>query len=64
MSQHAPFSWHSTKKQNSEYQFKDSMNSLSFADGHVQYIRMFWSGAGEAWQYNPPANYDYKWSNN
>lgn len=59
-----PFSWHSPTKQPSEYRFKDSKNVLSFVDGHVQYVRMFWSGVGEAWQYNPPANYEYKWSNN
>ena len=59
-----PFSWHSPSKPAQDYRFKDSKNVLSFADGHVQYVRMFWSGAGETWQYNPPANYDYKWSNN
>ena len=59
-----PFSWHNPKKQSSDYRFKDSQNMLSFVDGHVQYVRMYWSGAGEAWQYDPPPNYDYKWSGN
>ncbi len=59
-----PFSWHNPQKRNSDYRFKDSRNMLSFVDGHVQYLKMFWSGVGEAWQYDPPANYNYKWSGN
>ena len=59
-----PFSWHNPQKQDSEYRFKDSRNMLSFVDGHSQYLKMYWSGVGEAWQYDPPANYDYRWSGN
>jgi hypothetical protein len=41
---------------------------VSFVDGHINYIRMYldtknvYAGHGEAWHYNPPAEYDYKWS--
>ena len=59
---YTPFSWHDPKKQNSDYRFKDSKNMLSFVDGHVKYVPMFWSGTGEAWQYDPPPGYDYRWS--
>jgi hypothetical protein len=34
---------------------------VSFVDGHVNYIKMYWNG-GAASFYDPPANYDYKWS--
>lgn len=57
-----PFSWHNPQRRDSDYRFKDSRNLLSFVDGHVQYMKMYWSGAGEAWQYDPPSGYDYKWS--
>jgi prepilin-type N-terminal cleavage/methylation domain-containing protein len=57
-----PFSWHNPQKSGSDYCFKDSRNMLSFVDGHVKYVKMYWSGAGEAWQYDPPGGYDYRWS--
>jgi prepilin-type N-terminal cleavage/methylation domain-containing protein len=57
-----PFSWHNPKSQDSDYRFNDSRNLLSFVDGHVQYVKMYWSGAGEAWQYDPPSGYEYRWS--
>jgi type II secretory pathway pseudopilin PulG len=57
-----PFSWHDPSRQRSDYRFKNSRNMLSFVDGHADYATMYWSGAGEAWQYDPPAGYGYKWS--
>jgi type II secretory pathway pseudopilin PulG len=57
-----PFSWHNPQPGNDEYRFKDCRDVLSFVDGHAQYVKMYWSGTGEAWQYDPPAGYDYKWS--
>jgi prepilin-type N-terminal cleavage/methylation domain-containing protein len=59
-----PFSWHDAQKQASEYRFKDCLDLLSFVDGHVRYVKMYWSGVGEAWNYDPPPNYDYRWSGN
>jgi prepilin-type N-terminal cleavage/methylation domain-containing protein len=59
-----PFSWHEPKRHRSNYRFKDSENMLSFVDGHAQYVKIYWSGAGEAWQYDPPPTYDYQWSGN
>jgi len=59
-----PYSWHQPQKQGSEYRFRDSRNVLSFVDGHVSDTKMYWSGTtnSEAWHYDPPAGYDYKWS--
>jgi hypothetical protein len=57
-----PFSWHNPDKPGSDYRFNDCHDMLSFVDGHVQYVKMYWSGTGEAWNYDPPSNYDYQWS--
>lgn len=66
-----PFSWHQPKlplsSENSR--FKDSMNMVSFVDGHVRYLKMYWTDTSTtnraqlgASFYNPPPNYDYQWS--
>ena len=47
------------------YQFHDARNGMSFVDGHVSYIRMYWNGVkgfdGLPAFYEPPAGYEYKW---
>jgi prepilin-type processing-associated H-X9-DG protein len=49
-------------------QFNNALNVMSFVDGHVSYIRIYWNGtrglAGISFLYKPPAGYDYKWSAN
>jgi prepilin-type N-terminal cleavage/methylation domain-containing protein len=49
-------------------QFNNALNVMSFVDGHVSYIRIYWNGtrglAGISFLYEPPAGYDYKWSAN
>ena len=49
-------------------QFPDARNVMSFVDGHVDYIKIFWNGVqgGDGFPGNcePPAGYDYKWSGN
>jgi type II secretory pathway pseudopilin PulG len=62
-----PFSWHKPRKPTGNYRFPDSMNMVSYVDGHVNYIRMYfdtnsYAWHSEAWQYDPPAGYDYQWS--
>jgi prepilin-type N-terminal cleavage/methylation domain-containing protein len=51
-----------------QFQFPDALNVMSFVDGHVDYIKMYWNGvqglAGAPAIYEPPAGYDYKWSGN
>jgi prepilin-type N-terminal cleavage/methylation domain-containing protein len=62
-----PYSWHRPKQPISNPNscfFNNSKDMVSFADGHVSYIEMYWNGqAGSlATFYNPPAGYDYQWS--
>jgi prepilin-type N-terminal cleavage/methylation domain-containing protein/prepilin-type processing-associated H-X9-DG protein len=64
----APWSWH---EPSSRLLFTDAKNMVSFADGHVSYIRVYWDstplpggGSSFALGYDPPAGYDYQWSGN
>ncbi|HXC34912.1 MAG TPA: type II secretion system protein [Candidatus Acidoferrales bacterium] len=75
-----PFSWHDRGKSsafgavmfnNGAFLFDDAKNVVGFADGHVGYVKIFWNPTpvepgvwALAFQYNPPAGYDYKWSAN
>ena len=49
-------------------QFPDAPNVMSFVDGHVSYIKIYWNGTegpgGFSAFYEPPDGYDYKWSGN
>jgi prepilin-type N-terminal cleavage/methylation domain-containing protein/prepilin-type processing-associated H-X9-DG protein len=67
-----PYSWHEPRKSSpgEPAVFNDSKNTISFVDGHVSYIKMYWnstlrypdgSGSLSAY-YDPPNGYDYKWS--
>ena len=57
------FSWH---KPRNELMFPDSLNQLGYADGHVDFVKIFWNGsaseAGSAYHYDPPKTYGYTWS--
>jgi prepilin-type N-terminal cleavage/methylation domain-containing protein len=61
-----PYSWHQPSGASGHY--NDARNIASFVDGHVRFIKMYWDAANvgadhhEAWQYDPPWGYDYKWS--
>ena len=62
-----PYSWHMPKQPISNPNscfFNNSKNMVSFVDGHVSLIEMYWNGqAGSlASSYNPPAGYNYQWS--
>lgn len=59
-----PYSWHQPKQPLSAANaiFNDSKNMAGFVDGHVRYLKMYYSGEKIAWAYNPPAGYDYQWS--
>jgi prepilin-type N-terminal cleavage/methylation domain-containing protein len=59
-----PFSWH---KPSGKAHFNNAPNMLSFVDGHVAYTKIYWDantspGHFQAWHYDPPEGYDYKWS--
>jgi prepilin-type N-terminal cleavage/methylation domain-containing protein/prepilin-type processing-associated H-X9-DG protein len=62
-----PFSWHEPQRLPPSPVgacVNDAKNMVSFADGHVSYIKIYWNSdylMATAW-YNPPAGYDYKWS--
>ena len=49
-------------------QFPDAQNVMSFVDGHVSYVKIYWNGTqgpdGFPAFYEPPAGYEYKWSGN
>lgn len=55
------FSWHDHLKI-----VNDARSVVSFVDGHVAYIPIYWDGFMSKVElpmwYNPPAGYDYKWS--
>jgi prepilin-type processing-associated H-X9-DG protein len=63
-----PWSWH---QPSAELLFNDAKNMISFADGHVSYLKIYWDstpfpggGLSFAMGYNPPPGYDYQWSGN
>jgi len=64
----APYSWHQSQKLPvGKYGVNDAKNMVSFVDGHVSYIKIYWDtnsvpGRFQAWHHNPPAGYDYQWS--
>ena len=58
-----PYSWHRPQLPASA-SFKDAGNLVSFVDGHISYIKIYWNSDPHsmAAEYDPPAGYDYKWS--
>ena len=59
-----PWSWH---EPSGSFPFNDAKNMVSFVDGHVSYIKIYWDSAfngghSEAFMYDPPTSYDYQWS--
>jgi len=69
-----PFSWHQPKSPAPDGwpMFNNARNMVSFVDGHVSYIKIYWDGTirypngciSIAAYYDPPTGYDYKWSGN
>lgn len=62
----APYSWHQPAGASGHY--NNAQDMVGFVDGHVSFIKMYWDATKlitdhlEAWQYDPPPDYDYKWS--
>ena len=56
----------STHERKERYQFNNAKNVMSFVDGHVSFIRMYWNGVkgwgNSSFFYEPPSGYEYKWS--
>jgi len=66
-----PFSWHQPKWPRSSAKndfFNNAMNMVSFVDGHVSYVKIYWKTSWPptscAGDYDPPDGYDYQWSPN
>jgi hypothetical protein len=75
-----PFSWHEPGNanlfgavtfNNGAVLFDDARNMLGFVDGHARLTKIFWNPTPiqpGTWplaiQYDPPPNYDYRWSAN
>jgi prepilin-type N-terminal cleavage/methylation domain-containing protein len=63
-----PWSWHEPSP---GLMFNDAKKVVSFVDGHVSYIKIYWDSTPYAGgtstlavHYDPPARYDYQWSAN
>jgi len=67
-----PWSWHNAVfARGSAAPYQDAKNVVSFVDGHVSYIKIYWNstpwpggGSHLAFESDPPAGYDYQWSAN
>lgn len=61
-----PYSWHDPSTHGdadpSGLMYNDSRNVVSFVDGHVSYIKMYFRSRVGPFLPNPPANYGYQWS--
>jgi prepilin-type processing-associated H-X9-DG protein len=64
-----PWSWHDPRRplsngvKGDNPLFKDAKNNVSFVDGHVSYIKMYWElKYSPTCAFDPPAGYDYQWS--
>jgi len=41
--------------------YRDAKSVMSFVDGHVAFIRIYWDGLGPPTSYEPISGYDYDW---
>ena len=70
-----PYSWHKPRPAVTYPNgllmpfFNDAKDEVSFVDGHVSYIKIYWNDSTNsvglysfAFFYDPPAGYDYQWS--
>lgn len=70
-----PYSWHQPKPAKTLPDgtlvpfFNNARNVVSFVDGHVSYINIYWNSSTNSlgfltftFFYDPPAGYDYQWS--
>ncbi len=60
-----PYSWHQPVR---KVPACNSRDMVSFVDGHASFTKIYWDAKRrgfahcEAWNYDPPPGYDYKWS--
>jgi hypothetical protein len=55
-----PYSWH--QPAGASGHDNNAQDVVSFVDGHVSFIKVYWDATNEAWQYEPPPAYGYKWT--
>jgi prepilin-type processing-associated H-X9-DG protein len=61
-----PYSWHQPVRAARHYNNAQCM--VSFVDGHASFIKMYWNAEwvdpfhSNAFHYEPPTGYDYKWT--
>lgn len=64
------YSWHQPVFSGQRYYYNNAQDMLSFADGHVNYIKMYCGSNNPSHSFklplvfDPPAGYDYQWSGN
>ncbi len=63
------YSWHQPQSLTDPgpNQINDSMNMVSFVDGHVSFIKIYWDGLDsypDPCFYEPPVGYEYQWGEN
>ena len=69
-----PYSWHQPRMATAGDipMFNDASSLVSFADGHADYVKIYWNSELRfpngyfscAGYYDPPVGYDYEWSGN
>ena len=55
-----PYSWHEPEPSGGLY--TNARNVVSFCDGHVAFVPIYWDGVHLAATVDPPAEYGYQWS--
>ena len=44
------------------YSYNNALAMVSFVDGHVKYIRIYYNGLSAPLNYNPIPGYEYQWT--
>ncbi|HEV2691288.1 MAG TPA: prepilin-type N-terminal cleavage/methylation domain-containing protein [Verrucomicrobiae bacterium] len=60
-----PWSWHESKKLPAGVEgVNNAKNVVAFADGHVNYVKIYWDVDldSRSFNYDPPTGYEYRWS--
>ncbi|MCP5527072.1 MAG: hypothetical protein H7A47_09745 [Verrucomicrobiales bacterium] len=62
---HAPLSWHRSRTGRANAPFyRDAESVVAFADGHVDFIKIYFDGYNPAYTRDPLPGYDYRYSGN
>ena len=62
---HAPLSWHASRTgQKNQPFYNDAQSVVGFADGHVDFIKIYFDGMNAAYTRDPVSGYGYNYSGN